>query len=142
MAASPWCSALYPTRSRTSPRHDPGILEAIIETMITHWQPECAVAVSHAFQDRYPEREPGTNPQLPYIGWLTYLHADRVAQLPAELPPELAASVTARITPDGGRLFIVDTGGVIFTASNPEHVARTCALHAFLRDHGALEPMR
>lgn len=71
-------------------------------------------------------------PGKPVVGWMTYLRAERLANLPANVPCK-TVDVASR-----GTIFIV-TDEHRFSADNPDDVARALALTAFLKEHGALE---
>ncbi|HZI15409.1 MAG TPA: immunity 52 family protein [Myxococcus sp.] len=123
--------------SLPTPGHGPGadrvitapVLAGVVRSMARAWEPDWAVAMSHAHRDM--DDESGLANM--WVGWVTYLarHLGTVPPLPAPVRIELVE--------DQGTLIILTPER--FTAANPEHVALARRVRELLSRAGLLRPM-
>ncbi len=106
------------------------VLSEVVRAMALAWEPEWAVATSHAHRDLLPQPpRAGT-----FVGWVMYFSRQR-----GTVPP-LPAPVRVEPVEDQGTLVILTPER--FTASNPEHVALAARVHALLEQAGLLGPLQ
>nr|WP_306799694.1 immunity 52 family protein [Corallococcus sp. AS-1-6] len=86
------------------------VLMEVVRSMALAWEPEWAVAMSHAHRDM---EDPASQEDIS-LGWVTYLSRDR-----GTVPP-LPAPVRIEPVEDKGTLIILTPDR--FTATNPEHI--------------------
>lgn len=124
---------LYPPYDLAQATYTPAVMARVMVVLVQVWQPDSAVMMSDEYEERHVFQDDELPiPGKPRVGWMTYLRAERLTGLPAQVPCK-----TVDID-DLGTLFIV-TDEHRFSADNPEDVARAQALTAFLEEHGALE---
>lgn len=106
------------------------VLTGAVRSMALAWEPDWGVVMSHEHREMDAAQ---SEPEAPYVGWVTYLarHRGRVPPLPAPV----------RIEPveDKGTLIILTPER--FTASNPEHVALAARVRELLDRAGLLKPL-
>ncbi|WP_375754394.1 immunity 52 family protein [Corallococcus exercitus] len=87
------------------------VLTDVTRSMALAWEPDWAVALSHAHRDL----QDGEDKADPWLGWVTYLPSQR-----GTVPP-LPAPVRIEPVEDRGTLIILTPER--FTVANPEHLA-------------------
>ncbi|MBE4746617.1 hypothetical protein G4177_00340 [Corallococcus sp. ZKHCc1 1396] len=87
------------------------VLTEVTRSMALTWEPDWAVAMSHAHRDM----DDGGDETAIWLGWVTYLSRHR-----GTVPP-LPAPVRIELVEDKGTLIILTPER--FTAANPEHIA-------------------
>ncbi|GMU02682.1 hypothetical protein KH5H1_68020 [Corallococcus caeni] len=108
------------------------VLTGLVRAMAFAWEPEFAIATSHAHQERLSAGQfsaAGT-----FVGWVTYL-----ADFRGPVPP-LPSPVQVEHIPDRGTLITLTQEK--FSASNPAHVALAADVQARLQAAGLLTPLR
>lgn len=106
------------------------VLTEVVRSMALAWEPDWAVAMSHAYRDM--EDEAGKSDM--WLGWVTYLarHRGTVPPLPAPVRIEPVA--------DQGTLIILTPER--FTVANPEHVALARRVRELLTRAGLMQPLK
>jgi hypothetical protein len=105
------------------------VLAGVVRSMAQAWEPDWAVAMSHAHRDM--DAEEGM-PNI-WLGWVTYL-----ARHLGTVPP-LPAPVRIEHVEDKGTLIILTPER--FTAANSEHVALAKRVRELLSKAGLLRPV-
>lgn len=105
------------------------VLTGLVRAMAVAWDPDDALAMSHAHRDLIPDPPPDA-----LVGWVTYLSRRR-----GTVPP-LPAPVHIERVEDKGTLIVLTPER--FTASNPEHVALAERVRELLDRAGLLEALR
>ncbi|MFY2559321.1 immunity 52 family protein [Corallococcus terminator] len=106
-------------------------LVSLLRACALSWEPDWAVAMSHAHREMTGRRK---QKWAPRIGWVTYL-----AQHRGTVPP-LPAPVRIESVEDKGTLIVLTPER--FTASNPEHVALAERVRELLDRAGLLKPLQ
>ena len=103
------------------------VLTEIVRSMALAWEPEWAVAMSHAHRDLEDTAGKGDI----CLGWVTYLsrHQGTVPPLPAPVRIELVE--------DKGTLIILTSER--FTAANPEHIVLARQVRELLAQAGLMQ---
>ncbi|NOK08286.1 hypothetical protein HNS30_04445 [Corallococcus exercitus] len=104
------------------------VLAQVVRGMALAWEPDWAVAMSHAHRDLEDERGKAD----PWLGWVTYLSSQR-----GTVPP-LPAPVRMEPVEDRGTLIILTPER--FTVANPEHVALARRVRELLARAGLMGP--
>lgn len=106
------------------------VLTDVVRAMALAWEPEWAIATSHAHRDLLPQPpRAGT-----FVGWVMYFSRQR-----GTVPP-LPSPVRVEPVEELGTLVILTPER--FTASNPEHVALAARVQALLEQAGLLGPLQ
>jgi hypothetical protein len=106
------CVLSLPSKGENAKRILTGaVLTGLVRSMALAWEPDWAVAMSHAHRDMDDEEG---NADV-WVGWVTYL-----ARYRGKVPP-LPAPVRIEPVEDKGTLLVLTPER--FTAANPEHVA-------------------
>jgi hypothetical protein len=115
---------------------EPDTLLAILTAMVRAWEPECAELGSSAMRMAlyYPDDDHEWPWSKPRVGWFTYLRADRLHHLPADVPCEVIE------LPGLGSIFLL-TRDHRMSVHRPEDMQATRALCEWLEQAGALAPM-
>ncbi|RKH52606.1 immunity 52 family protein [Corallococcus llansteffanensis] len=104
------------------------VLTGVVRSMALAWDPEWAVAMSHAHRDLEDEKGKADI----WLGWMTYLSRQR-----GTVPP-LPAPVRIEPVEDKGSLIILTPER--FTAANPEHIALARRVRELLARAGLMQP--
>jgi len=105
------------------------VLSGLVRSMALAWEPDRAVAMSHAHRDMVDKA--GKTDVL--LGWVTYLSRRR-----GTVPP-LPAPVRIEPVEDKGTLIVLTSER--FTASNPEHVELARRVRELLVKAGLMQPV-
>jgi hypothetical protein len=103
------------------------VLSGLVRALAVAWEPEWAIATSHAHRELIPEPHPTR-----LWGWVTY-YSDHVGRV-----PPLPAPVRMERVEDKGTLLVLTPER--FTASNPEHIALADRVRELLDRAGLLGP--
>ncbi|PTL80690.1 hypothetical protein DAT35_27820 [Vitiosangium sp. GDMCC 1.1324] len=104
------------------------VLSGLVRAMAVAWEPEWAIATSHAHRDEFiPRPRPAR-----LWGWVTY-YSDAVGRV-----PPLPAPVRMERVENQGTLLVLTPER--FTARNPEHVALAERVRGLLDRAGLLGP--
>jgi hypothetical protein len=108
------------------------VLTNVVHCMARAWEPDWALAMSHAHRDIVDEQVRRI-PQTPYVAWVTYFSRSRgtVPPLPAPVSIERVDSLGTLIALTPER----------FTASNPEHLALSSRVRELLDRANMLGPL-
>ncbi len=105
------------------------VLKAVMECVVSAWDPDWSVITSRQYQDKVPL--PPSN--APRMGWLLYLSSRR-----GEVPPLPSSTTVERLGKQGT---LVITTQERFTASNPRHVEMAAQVTEELGRAGLLGPL-
>jgi hypothetical protein len=108
------------------------VLMNVVRCMARAWEPDWALAMSHAHRDIIEEQQ-GRTPHSPYAAWVTYLSRTRgtVPPLPAPVRIELVDSLGTLIALTPER----------FTAATPEHLDLSSRVRELLERAKLLGPL-
>jgi hypothetical protein len=104
------------------------VLAGAVRSMAQAWEPDWAVAMSHAHRDMDDEEGKADV----WVGWVTYLARHR-----GTVPP-LPAPVRIEPVDDKGTLIVLTPER--FTVANPEHVALARRVRELLTRAGLMQP--
>lgn len=105
------------------------VLTEVTRSMALAWEPDWAVAMSHAHRDM----DDGGDKANIWLGWVTYLSRHR-----GTVPP-LPAPVRIELVEDKGTLIILTPER--FTAANPEHISLARRVRELLAQAGLMRPV-
>ncbi|WP_240357144.1 immunity 52 family protein [Myxococcus eversor] len=106
------------------------VLTSVVRCMALAWEPDWAIAMSHAYRATEDERDGQANDRP---GWISYFARHR-----GTVPP-LPAPVRIEHVGDQGTLIILTPER--FTYENAEHVALARRVHELLVKAGLMEPI-
>jgi immunity protein 52 of polymorphic toxin system len=105
------------------------VLKAVMECMVSAWDPDWSVLTSRQYQDKVPL--PPSN--APRMGWILYLSSRR-----GQVPPLPSSTTVVRL---GNQGTLVITTQERFTALNPSHVETASQIAKILAQAGLLGPL-
>jgi hypothetical protein len=106
------------------------VLASVVRSMSIAWEPDWAVAMSHAHRDIV---KPLQAERSPYVAWVTYLARHR-----GPVPP-LPAPVRIESVENKGTLIVLTPER--FTAANPAHIELAQRVRELLDRAGLLQPV-